>query len=248
MSDRVPFKTTPLYRMTASFQEELEAVNDADLEKDLLAKFVERFKEAEIKRDNNFRALLIIDSLLAFALSGRDITIPVAGVRTSEVPALLEILVVLSTVGLWVSAATFVTWLCYSQLIWTLHNRIGDPAKIDPKWRSFATAYNEISATIFNRQTTIRHSELFEPQRGFKVFAWLVEKATYLLFLLAPMTHLLLLGYALHGIYQTHGLAPLYSVLYCAVVIGHTLTLALWFGHGIEFKFLLRRQKLCAEV
>lgn len=244
--ERWTFKTSPLYRLTASYEEDLIEADDPELEESLAKKLSDRLKEAEAKRDAGFKSLISIDSILAIVLSGRDFSIPAVGVSTKDIPALLEVLVSIASVSVCLVALSFTTWLCYSQLLFTVLVRSGTKKNVKSSLVTFADQFSELGIYLFSTELGRFQNQLFEPTRGFRVFAAAYELSSRVLFFLIPIIHSLLIIYALMAIVEKAGFTPLHSLLYIAVICGHLLAVLFWIAPTVKFNFMIRPSKIGA--
>lgn len=235
------FKATPLYRLTATYEEDLKRINNPELEVVLADQLRERLEEATVKRDASFKSLLLIDVILAIAVSGRNFDIPGFGISTKDLPAVMEILVGIASFGICLTAVSFTTWLCYSQILWMVTRRSGQKSDMQCGILTDSNHFNEMAVRLFQRQIAF-DKELFIPLAQFKALAFIFTWATNILFSLIPIIHVMLVGYGLVLIYQRSGFSPLHTLLYIAVAIGHLLALIVWFAPSREFKFLLRNR------
>lgn len=150
------------------------------------AQLRDRLAEATHKRDAVFKSLIVIDSLLAVALSGQHFTIPVASVSTSVFPALLEILVGLASFAVCIAAMSFTTCLCYSQLLWAVIRRTAKAADLHGGILVDSDHFNELGTRLLQRQIATGGEEMFKPLKGFNALIITYEILTKLLFDLMP--------------------------------------------------------------
>lgn len=240
--DRIPFRTTPLFRLQATYMEDLDTACDPELEAKLVDRLRDRLAEAEAKRDANFKGLFLLDACLAIALSGKGFTIPVVNLSTLEFPALMEILVGLSSVAICITSLSFTTWLTYSSL---LTATLGRNKSKDTHGRLVADAdhFNEVGLRLFERYLGLGVEELLEPGKPFLWTIKIYEAATSTLFALIPVMHGLLVAYGLLAIYDKAGFGLLHTLLFVTVFIGHLLATLFWFAPTKEFAFSLLSEK-----
>lgn len=240
MAEWAEFKTSPLFRLTETYEDDLNRIQEPRLETQLAAQLRDRLAEATQKRDAVFKSLIIIDSLLAVALSGLHFNIPVVGVSTIGFPALLEILVGLASFAVCIAAMSFTTCLCYSQLLWAIIRRTAKAADLHGGILVDSDHFNELGIRLLQRQIAIGGEELFKPLKGFNALITTYEILTKLLFGLVPVMHFLLVGYGIAAIIERSGFTLLHTLLFIAVVAGHLLAVIFWFAPNKEFKFMLR--------
>lgn len=241
MANGIVFKTTPLYRLTATYDEDLDKLADPNLDEKLADQLVQRLAEAQSRRDNNLRALVIVDALLAVVISGKNLIIPGLGISTQDLPAAIEVLVAVSTFALLATAVGFTTWLCYSQLLWTVKQRAARKADIAGGIFTDSEHFNEMSVRLLQRSIANAGTELFSPMRGFTVLIFVFEFCYKIVFGLVPFLHLSLIGYGFMLIFERSGVDPLRGLLFTIVLLGHVLATIIWFSPSIEFRFKLRR-------
>lgn len=234
------FRTSPLFRLTETYEDDLNRISSPELESQLAVQLRDRLAEATVKRDQIVKSLFIIDALLAVALSGQNFVIPAIGLSTSAFPALLEILVGLASFAVCFAAMGFTTWLCYSQLLWAVIRRTAKSADLHGGILVDSDHFNELGVRLFQHQIAIGGEELFKPLGGFKALILVYEILTKVLFGLLPVMHLLLVGYGIAAIVERSGFTPLHSLLYISVMAGHLLAIIFWFAPNKEFAFLLR--------
>lgn len=240
MGEWFRFRTSPLFRLTETYEDDLNRIRSPQLESQLAEQLRERLSEATVKRDQVVKSLFIIDALLAVALSGQNFVIPAIGLSTSAFPALLEILVGLASFAVCIAAMSFTTWLCYSQLLWAVIRRTAKSADLHGGILVDSDHFNEMGIRLFQRQIAIGGQELFKPLGGFKALILVYEILTKVLFGLVPIMHLLLVGYGIVAIVERSGFTLLHSLLYISVAAGHLLAVIFWFAPNKEFAFLMR--------
>ncbi|MGI2035162.1 hypothetical protein ACRQ1B_22525 [Rhizobium panacihumi] len=240
MSETSDFRATPLFRLTSTYEDDLDKLSDPALEGRIVERLGERLAEAQTRRDNNLKSLFIIDMFLAIAVSGKNFKIPGTDISTLDLPAALEILVAISTFGLLITAAGFTTWLCYSQLLWAVMQRTARAADIDGGILADTDHFNEMSVRLFQSEIAIAGKERFTPKRGFRALLWIYEFCYKIVFGIIPIMHILLVGYGLRLIFERSGYDPLHLLLYLTVFLGHVLALIIWFAPNMEFGFKMR--------
>ncbi|MCM2434144.1 hypothetical protein [Agrobacterium rosae] len=240
--DRVEFKTSPLYRLEATYMDDLARSSDK-IDDTLAESLRDRLSEAEAKRDNNLKSLIVIDAILSIALSGKGFTIPVVNLSTAELPAIMEILVGLASLSICICSLSFTTWLTYSTLLTAVLNKGAKAQNMNGGLLRDAFNYNEVGLRLFQHHLALGGDELLEPQRTFRWVVRVYEIATSILFALIPIMHILLVAYGLVAIYESSGVSVLHSLLFVAVFIGHLLAILFWFVPMREFKFFLLLRK-----
>ncbi|AOF89832.1 hypothetical protein [Sinorhizobium sp. RAC02] len=234
------FKTSPLFRLTATYDEDLEKLADPDVDKKLAVQLVQRLAEAKDNRDSNVRALFIADVLLAVAVSGKNFTIPGTDISTRELPAVLEVLIVVCTFALVIAAVGFTTWLCYSQLLWTVMQRRARAADIAGGIMTDAEHFNEMSVRLFQDKIALAGIELFTPMTGYKAVIWAFAVCSKVLFGALPIMHALLIVYGLAIVCERSGFDVFRALLILIVFVGHVMALILWFAPNARFNFKMR--------
>lgn len=234
------FKTTPLYRLTATYEEDLEKLENPQLELEIAEQLRERLTEAEIRRDNCLKSLFVVNVLLAIIISGKNFNIPGTEINTQDLPAALEILISASTFGALVTASGFTTCLCYSQLLWTVVQRKARSADIAGGILTDASHFNEMSVRIFQSKVALAGIELFTPKRSFRMLLWIYAFCTKTVFGFIPIIHILLISYGVKLIFDRSGYDPLHILIYLTVFFGHILALIIWFAPTVEFGFVMR--------
>lgn len=240
MSDQIDFSATPMFRMTATYEEDLDRINSPQFEEKLLEQIGQRFGEATVRRDNIVRALFILDFVLAVLVSGKNLKIPGTEISTQDLPAVMEIVTGLSSFAICTASMSFATWLCYSQLLWALTQRTARKIDIEGAILRDFDHFNELSVRLFQRRIAIAGEELFSPKFLFNAVLLVHDICTKILFGIIPLMHILLVGYAVTLVIERSGFTVLHSLLYAAVVVGHVLALIFWFAPNATFGFRLR--------
>ncbi len=240
MSERADFKTTPLFRLTKTYEDDLDKLQNPELEAKLSEQLHARLSEATERRDQQVRALFVIDLLLAIAVSGKNFTIPGTEINTTDLPAVLEVLTTLATYSFFITAASFTTWLCYSQLLWTIMQRSARDADIEGGILHDADHFNEMSLRLFQDKVAFCGDELFSPKWGFRALVGFYNAIMRVVFGMLPLMHLLLVGYSLLILIQEHWFGLLHTPLYVLIILGHLLGMIIYFAPSVQFMFRMR--------
>lgn len=129
--------------------------------------FLERQKEAEARRDGTFKSALYIDAALAFVVAGGGFSIPIIGVNTSEIPALVPLLLIASAFAFFVASNSFITWAAYDSVNSNIAKRRCDPYCIDPEFLSASRIHAELYQKKYFVQNSTFGAKIFMNQLKF---------------------------------------------------------------------------------
>jgi len=230
-------KMTPLTRLMEAFNSELNLAKDEKLESELASKYLLRLNEAHQRRDATLKGLVIIDALLAVAVSGRNIAIPGTSINMLDIPALIEVLVGLASASVYIFTFSFATWLCYSQLYFVFNNRLAKKYELDPDLINFAETASEPTLKMFRTKLNIWGIDWNQPNGMFKVLMYAHAIANNFFFLVAPLLHVGLIIVAVRQIIQHSGFDFIHTVFFFWVLLAHVLAIFTWIIPSVPFSF-----------
>lgn len=233
-------KLTPLTRLTSAFEADLENANDEKLESQLATQYLKRLAESQAKRDRTFKSLFTIDVILSIVIRGKDFVIPGTSISTGDLPALMEILLGLSSVAAYMASYTFCAWLCYSQIHYVFIRRKALKKKIDPDLIAFSEILSEPNLKMFSSKLNIWGEDWAVPQRPFSVIAQAYASANILFFLVIPAAQYALTYIALKQIIISSGFNIVHISFYSWVVLSNILTLFMLFVPHKLFSFAVK--------
>lgn len=232
-------KFTPLTRLVLALDAELDLANDPEFEAELADKYAARLAEATQERDATLKGVVTLDALLALASSGHNIVIPGIGVNMGDIPALLEILVGLASASACITAISFASWLCYSQLFFVFNNRKARKYNIDPDFINFAETPTKLTVKIFRSKLNFWGSDWHESGRVFEGYTSLYSIAANSFLLGAPLLHFGLIVVGASKIAERSGFDVMHVVFFLWVLIAHLIAVLTWVLPSLGFTFAL---------
>jgi hypothetical protein len=235
-------------RLSMVFTEDLKR-DTSGLLASLKDKYAERLAVAEQKRDSVFRTLFLIDAALAFLVSGQNFKVPVVDVSAAEIPVVVEAATLASAIALVLAVVQFVTWASYDMIsrqyanhaAGVKHDSQRQPGthQIDPDFISAAETHNELAMKLFRSKFNIFGADYYEPGRAFRMYSAVVHGLIFLLFILFPIVHGLLVFWSLHATYSVHGLGIVITTYILIVIVLNLLGVFIWVGSYKDFQFSL---------
>jgi hypothetical protein len=232
-------KLNPLTRLTMAFDSELTLMDDPLKEAALADKYLARVQETSARRDNTLKGLVVLNAFLAIASSGKSVNIPGVGISMSDIPALMEVLIGLVSVAFYLSAHSFMTWLCYSQIHHVFAQRIARKKGIDPDLFSFADTSSEPALKMLRPDLNIWGADWYTAGKGFKVTAKFYEICNTLFFLMLPVLHCMLLAHAVMRVISASEVGTTHIVFFGWVALAHLLAVFVWVVPNVVFTFIL---------
>ncbi|MCS4240926.1 hypothetical protein M2418_000428 [Rhizobium sp. BIGb0125] len=222
-----------------AFDAELTLMADPVKEAELADKYLARAQEASARRDSTLKALVVLNTFLAIASSGKSVNIPGVGISMSDIPALMEVLIGLVSAAFYLSAHSFTTWLCYSQIHYVFIERVARKKELDPDLYSFAETSSEPTLKMLGPELNIWGPDWYAAGKGFKVTAKLYDICNNLFFLMLPVLHCMLLVHAIMRVISTAEVGVTHIVFFAWVVLTHLLAVFVWVIPHVVFTFIL---------
>lgn len=232
-------KHTPLTRLTDAFEKELDLAKDERLESTLAKQYLLRLGESQAKRDATFKAFFFIDVILSVAITGKNTVIPGTTLSTADFPALIEIILGVSSICAYMASFTFCAWLCYSQVEFVFVKRKALKKGIDPDLIAFSEILSEPTLKMLRKKFNIWGVDWITPSRPFSAVAITYSAANALFFLVIPVVHFALVYAAMKQLVITRDFSLIYGVYYFWVIMSNFLALFIWFVPHIWFSFTL---------
>lgn len=234
-------RLTPVTRLSWAFGRELTLLNNPAEEAALAEKYLIRLSEAAARRDASLRSLVAIDVVLAMVLSGKHLTVPILNLQTSDIPALLEVVVALASAAAYFFCFSFATWLCYSQMAFVFVKRRAEKSKIDPDLLSFGDAPSEPTLKIFRGKLNLWGLDWYEAGRSFRLLSALYGLVNSLFFLAAPLLHASMIWTGGRAIYSQAGFTFLHSIFYVWILVANLAALLTWLVPSVSFRFEIKK-------
>jgi hypothetical protein len=221
-----------------AFDAELTLLADPVKEAELANKYLARTQETSARRDSTLKGLLVLNAFLAIASSGKSVNIPGVGISMSDIPALMEVLIGLVSAAFYLSAHSFTTWLCYSQIHYVFTERIARKKELDPDLYSFAETSSEPTLKMLSPELNIWGPDWYTAGKGFKVTAKLYEICNNLFFLMLPVLHCMLLVHAIVRVISAAEVGITHIVFFAWVALTHLLAFFVWIAPNVVFTFI----------
>lgn len=230
---------TPLTRLTDAFEKELNLAKDEKFESNLAKQYLLRLEDSQVKRDAIVKALFLADMILAVAITGKNTVIPGTSLSTADFPALMEIVLGLSSICTYMASFAFCTWLCYSQMEFVFVKRKALKKGLDPDLIAFSEILSEPSLKMFRKKFNIWGVDWLTPNKPFSAVTYVFSISNGLFFLVFPVIHFSLLYLAMKQIIITRDFNFIYIVFYFWVTISNLMAVFIWFLPHIWFSFTL---------
>lgn len=232
------FKLTPITRLSMSFDRELELDKGAQFTEKLYEKYLVTMKQSEQQRDGSLKFVFIVDAVIAVLLTGKNIVVPWMGASTSDLPAVLEIATVLSSISFFFASMFFLNAVCYEQVINQFKIRAARTSAIDPDFLSAGDKLFHFPIKIFRRKMNIWGVDFFLPGLGFIAFSYWIMAVTLTIFVGLLVAHFALVAYSLWATLNKSGpaLIQYVYVVGCALVNLGGLSLFLFSNKAYDFE------------
>lgn len=230
-------RLSPMGRLTRSFDRELNLDINQAFDREFYEKYIERNQEVEGKLNQLLRSLVLINTVLFVSISGHDWKLPIVDIMLSEIPAFQQITIFYSSIVFFFVCSTFVTKLCYDQLINVCGNRIVDKDRVDPDFFNAASKNFDFFLKIYRPKLNHWGIDFFEHGKGFSVFSALIFVLTVAVILVFPTVQISLIVFATIQIFQSEWNEYAKFLLVGTVAIINFGGLALIFGMNKEFNF-----------
>lgn len=228
---------TPLSRLTMALEAELELAKDPLMEAALAAKYLERVNETTTRRDAILKSLVVFDGLLAIAASGRSITVPGINVSMADIPAILEVLIGITSAAVYFSAHSFMNWLCYSQIYFVFSKRTAARHRLDPDLISFAHVVSEPALKMFSSKLNVWGEDWHKSGNTFSGIASAYRISNGIFFMMAPLLHLTLIYYAISRVVEIQDFDFIHVIFYAWVILAHVMAIFTWVTPSVPFSF-----------
>ena len=236
---RNTIRLSPLSRLTMSFDQELNLDNNKVLGLDTYEKYLDRYKDAEAKRDKLLAGLAKQLSILFLVLFGQDWTIPVLDVQLSSIPAIREILLVTTSLTFFMLCTSFVTHLCYGGIIDQYGNRIVNSNVVDPDFFNASRKHYDFFLKVYRAKLNIWGGDFFESAKGFRRFSVAINTIFVAIIIAMISVHFLIVGFACWQIFISEANIAVKVIIAIVVSVVNFAGVALVVGLNKKFDFLL---------
>lgn len=213
---RFPTKLTPITRLGATLVRE-GYFDPSLLEDKILFDYVERRREAETRRDNILKSLVVLDAFIVIILSGVSLNIPFFNIAADSFPLVLEIMTLIASVAAFFSVLAFVNVSAYDQLIYTIQANRELGSEVDADYRTAALHYFEFFPKLFRNNSHVSGFDFYIPGRSFRFAMNLFNVLVMLLFLAIPILHFYIVYWSLSNTISSSIFSFGYGIYYFMV-------------------------------
>ncbi|WP_373506363.1 hypothetical protein [Aestuariivirga sp.] len=231
-------KISPLLRLNFAFRTALMRDSKGILFS-LREKYIQQLQIREEKRNKVFRGVFILDAVLAFSIAGKNFTLPLVGVASTDIPAIVEIVTLASAVAVIIFANEFLNWAAYQMLASHYGGVAAEQVSSDPDFYNAAEHEGFFTLKMLRTKMNIFQPDDNEPGMLFTIYSKVVYGLLIMLFILFPILHFLLTGFSLSLTYMAHGLSIFTAVYFLIVVALNLLSVLMWVGCYRGFTFYI---------
>lgn len=205
-------KLIPLNRLTESFDIDLNLDRDGIFGNVTYEQYIKQHQQSQNKLDQLIKSIVITDASLFLVVNGQNWDIPGLGIKIQSIPAILEILLFLSSLTFFFLCFNFVTKQCYSAIIDQFGINSVKNSGIDPDFFNASRNYFEFPIKLYRRKLNLWGDDIYNPGKAFSIFCTIVNFITYLSISVIPITHFVLAYYASCQVAQ--GAASVYEKVF----------------------------------
>jgi hypothetical protein len=191
--EKLILRLTPIARLTMSLDQEMDLDKAGLFSEFRYGRYVEMYTIAERKRDGLMRSLLLLDALLALLLFGQSVNVPGIGLSIGEIPAIIEVITLFTTLTFFFNALAFLNVQAYGRIIDQFHIRKAGKGYIDPDFLSASDKYFEFVVKIYRKKFNICGIDLLIPGKNFRILSWIFGISVFVSLLVILVLHAFLI-------------------------------------------------------
>lgn len=232
-------RLTPLVRLAMTTNAEMRLDKMGIFSDDLKSKYIERLESSEQIRDNTFRSFFTIEALLLFVLTGTNLVLPFFGVKTSDIPAILEMLTILASLAAIFVVISSVNFDAYHAILRQFGNRAAATTDIDPDFVIAADSQTQLFLKILRAKFNYSGKDIYISSRGFELFSGIVYFLIYIMLILFPILHFSLIYLSIKSTYEKYEFGFIIGMYVFTIVLCNLLALLIFVGSYKQFEFLI---------
>lgn len=202
MSDE-KLKISPAVRLNMTFQAEMNLDQQGIFGKETYERYLDRLKDSEARLQQLIRSLFVTDAVMLLMISGQKLTVPGLNIEVSQIPVINEILFFTSAMSFFFLCAAFITNQCYIGIIDQFGIRLSSQNLIDPDFFNASRKHYDFFLKIFRPKLNIWGDDIYQSNRPFIVFCWIMNVVIILVVLTLPTAHLVVSSWSAAVIFSS---------------------------------------------
>lgn len=212
-------KLSPLVRLSESFFNEMKLDDRGVFNSETYEKYLERQQAAEEKSIRIGRSQVRYNAFLFLVTFGQSWELPLIAVEIGEIPAVQEILIVISSLCFFFLCFAFVTDQCYRSVLSVFGNRIVNNSRIDPDFFNASRSHFDFALKIFRPKLNIWATDFFEGSAPFKIVCKFINSLMSTVLIVMVSTHFLIIYAACQDVIMNGSYGVLTNLVFLGLVV-----------------------------
>lgn len=231
---------TPALKMSPNVRLRMTLGNEMSVDKgdeifteELRQKHVLMHRQATEKMVSLAKSLVFSDVILTLLISGKDMTLPLLNISTSDIPAAVEVFAVFSSLSFMFLCLTFQNEQFYRAIVEVMSARKAHRLGVDSDFVASGDIYTEFYVKTFRSKMNIFNFDFYVPGTAYKLYYGLLSVLIGVLILCLVFLHFALVGYA---VALTSGWTWILGAYAAAVVLMNVVGVLSVLGISLPFE------------
>lgn len=221
---------SPVTRLSLTFDNEISLDNKGIFTLETYQEYISMMERIEVRRDLLIKNMLIIDAILYLLLNGQHWNLPYIDISVSDIPSVLIVVSILSSLQFFLVCLYQVNHDSYVAIVYQIGHRISRDQLIDPDFITASKLPFLFVPKIFREKMNLFGDDFYQSERPFVLFSKYINWLMWIVALIWPTAHMLVVGYSSFLIAQQEHAFLVTVFLIFAILVINVGALTMYIG------------------